>query len=86
MIVEMIAQNLPYFPARKGRAPPPTFPKNFQILMPMGKQNHFLGDSETPNTRAPLFIFLNLEKLNIEIHSGKGGQSSKNTFKIVINL
>ena len=20
--------------------------------------NHFLGDSETPNTRAPLFIFL----------------------------
>ena len=24
----------------------------------MGKQNHFLGDSETPNTRAPLFIFL----------------------------
>ena len=51
-------QPLPYFPARKGRAPPPTFPQNSMILMPMDKQNHFLGDFETINTRAPLFLCL----------------------------
>ena len=28
------------------------------ILMPMDKQNHFSDDFETPNTRAPLFLFL----------------------------
>ena len=47
----------PTFRQEKESAPPP-FPENFQIFLPMGKQNHFLGVFEMPKTRAPLFLFL----------------------------
>ena len=43
---------------KRRRVPPPPFPKNSPILVPVDKQNHFSDDFETPNTRAPLFIFL----------------------------